>query len=151
MILASLDDIGLRVSDERLSAAFRFLRTVSDTTPDGEVEIDGRNVYAKVLSFRTQPREERFYETHRSYIDVQSVLSGSHIIEWMPRSMLAPAVYDDAGDMIKYSEHTVGTPVRMAGRIVAVLYPEDAHRPLCMDVRPGPVRVCVVKVKLPLW
>ncbi|MEK6793133.1 MAG: YhcH/YjgK/YiaL family protein [Spirochaetota bacterium] len=146
MIVSTIDDLATRYGVS-VSHAVDFLRTVNASTRDGEYPIDGKDMFARIMTAKTEPREKRFYETHRNYIDVQYVFEGRQIIEWLPRSAFKEEPYDAAADVIKYTEHPVGTGILMGGATVAIFYPEDAHRPLCMYESPAQIRVCVVKVK----
>lgn len=147
MIVSTTDDIRLRCTDRNILRAADFLKTLTASTADGEVPIDGTNIFARIMTVQTQPREQRFFETHRNYIDVQFVFDGGQIIEWLPRSMFKEEPYDADNDVIKYTQHPAGTSILMGGHTVVVFYPEDAHRPLCMFGAPAKIRVCVVKVK----
>ena len=45
--------------------AFAFLEQLTDATPDGTYELDGRKVYAMVQSYDTVPGEPPKLEVHR--------------------------------------------------------------------------------------
>jgi len=70
-------------------------------------------------------------ESHRLYIDVQMVLSGTDLIGWRPaaecRTLIRP--YDAATDIALYGD-APATWCAVAGDLIAVFFPEDAHAPL---------------------
>ena len=78
---------------QRLQAGFHYLQTADLTnTAPGRVEIDGDQVFALVQEYNTKPKEQGFWESHRKYIDIQYVVSGSEHMGYANLSQL------DAGD-----------------------------------------------------
>ena len=47
---------------------------------NGKYEIDGKNVYANVMTYTTLPWEEAKYEAHENYTDIQYVIDGTEIM-----------------------------------------------------------------------
>ncbi|MBI4979367.1 MAG: YhcH/YjgK/YiaL family protein [Spirochaetes bacterium] len=149
MILSTLSEINASHRlNERIAAGLAYIAKLPPDIADGEYPIDGKNVFARIMTVTTEPRDKRFYETHREYIDVQYVMKGSQIIEWLPRSAMNDAPYDAEKDVIKYTAHPKGTGLKLGGGVVAIFFPDDAHRPLCMDDAVQTIRVCVVKVRV---
>jgi YhcH/YjgK/YiaL family protein len=72
----------------RLAKGFAFLETVSPTAALGRHEIDGDDVFALVQRYTTKPIEERVFESHRKYIDIQYVLQGREVMCWAPLPLL---------------------------------------------------------------
>ena len=65
----------------RFGEAFEFIKKiVNENAPDGDYEIDGRNIYAFVSSYETKTDSEVNFEAHRKYIDIQCVISGNEVI-----------------------------------------------------------------------
>ena len=57
--------------------AFDFLKNTDlKNIEDGSYEILGKEIYANVQSLTTKPIEEKKWEVHRKYIDIQYVISG---------------------------------------------------------------------------
>ena len=55
----------------RYAKAIDFLKSHDlATLEDGKYEIDGKNVYANVMSYTTLPWEEAKYEAHQNYSDI---------------------------------------------------------------------------------
>lgn len=91
------------------------------------------DVYVSVEEYDTVESNEKKYESHREYIDLQYVINGTEIIEVSNVTNLRKAtVYDKEKDIIFYEntifENKVERVVLKAGDFV-VLYPEDGHKP----------------------
>jgi len=130
--------------------AFAFLRQVRDDTPVGRVEIDGENVYAFVQQHFTKPVEERQYEAHRKYIDIQYVQRGRELIYWAPLPQLTDVTmpFDAEKDAALYNIIPDGVPVQVRPGQFAILFPEDGHVPSCAWGAPAEVLKVVVKVRV---
>ena len=55
----------------------------TDMKPD-RYDIHGDDLFAAVSRYDTEPREQRKFESHRKYIDLQIVLDGSEEMDWAP-------------------------------------------------------------------
>lgn len=145
-----LDDLRNAAACEGLHplfpAAFAFLRRAAETgeAGDGRVAIDGERLFALIARSVGRSPGEAPLETHRRYIDIQYIVSGSDRMGWRPARECRPGLgYDEARDI----EFHAGTPDAWfdvaAGRM-AIFFPDDAHAPLA---NPGvPVHKIVVKV-----
>jgi YhcH/YjgK/YiaL family protein len=132
-----------------MQKAVEFLRlSRTQDLEDGEVELDGRTVYAVIQTYDTLPGAADKYEGHRKYIDIQYVAAGEEVIGWAYIDRVTITVpYVEKDD---YWLGTVpadeATPTRLAAGQVAVLYPTDAHAPRRAAGAAGPVKKIVVKV-----
>ena len=121
-----------------------------DALPEGRKDIDGDKVYALIQSYDTKASKAVRYETHRAYLDIQLLVSGTEIIEVTDRARLqvsVPYVID-----IEFYATPEPNPcfsmLLMPGDAL-ILFPEDAHRPgLAIDGRPVPVRKIVLKIAI---
>ena len=127
--------------------AFDYLKTITpDNLPDGRYEIDGSSIFAFSSSYETQPASERKIETHRNYLDVQYVLSGTEAMGYIPMEGLPvseaykPDVefYDTNADVLIPAE---------AGTFM-IFFPQDAHRPGCTWQQASQVTKVIVKIAL---
>ncbi len=102
-------------------------------------------LYTLVQEYRTKPRAEGVWESHRKYVDIQFLLEGTEAIDVAPVGTLAVAsAYEEGRDAALYDGEG-GTLVLHAGDF-AVFYPDDAHRPGLTAGDGGIVRKVVVKV-----
>lgn len=127
--------------------AFEYLNNTDlALLPDGRQELIPGKLYA--VSERTEGRGKAGarLEAHRSFIDIQYVVSGSELIGWRERSSCIQFAepYDEGRDVEFF-----GDPPRfwmeLPAGYFAIFAPEDAHAPLAGT---GPVHKVVLKVAL---
>ncbi|WP_080797046.1 YhcH/YjgK/YiaL family protein [Arabiibacter massiliensis] len=133
----------------RFKSAFAFLKRADlASLPLGRVDIDGDEVFANVQEYATVPAGEKLMEAHRRYYDVQFVVSGEEVMEYAPLEGLAAAQpFDEGSDFGLYLPPDRPSSIVLRAGDVAVLAPEDAHKPGCALAAPARVRKVVVKVR----
>ena len=145
MILDKLDNAARYESlHPAFAQAFKWLREQDGASlPAGRVEISGEKLYASVMHEAGRGREATRFETHRRYIDIQYLATGSDLMGWAhAREGLRSLGYDASRDLEFYTEPpSVWIPVH-AGHF-AIFFPEDAHAPMAGT---GPMVKVVVKV-----
>lgn len=133
--------------------AFDFLQSLGPNAEDQEVELRGRRLFARVMSYDTRGTDTAILESHREYIDVQVTLSGPEGIDWYPVNTLdVKEPYDDESDRTLYHRHGPA-PAHVDNHpgMFVVMYPGDAHMPqLIVDNRPERITKAVVKVHVSL-
>ena len=117
---------------------------------DGEHEIEGRNLFVRVMSNELKPAAENQFEAHEIYADLQYVAEGVELMQTVPADKLSPPTAQDLkGDyqFFKASDGWTDIVVR-AGEFV-VFFPGEAHRPGCLykDHR-GKIKKLVFKIKM---
>lgn len=136
--------------DERLSKAFDWLRStdLKSLTPDTKVVIDGERVFAQVQSYDTIKPETGDFETHRSYIDIQVVVTGTETIMWTPLAKLTAVKtpYDFGRDLVFFEEPDFQVALPMNEGDFTVLFPTDGHKPRCQNGGVSKVLKIVVKI-----
>ena len=133
----------------RFRTAYEFLsRPDLAELPLGRVDIDGDDVFANVQEYDTVPAAEKHLEAHRRYYDVQLVVSGRELLECAPlEGLTAVQPFDEGSDFGLYETPATVSRIALAPGELAVLPPEDAHKPGCMlGSTPVHVRKIVVKV-----
>jgi biofilm protein TabA len=118
--------------------------------PDGELEIEGRQLFVRIMSYLPKPAAENRFETHHIHADVQFVVSGAEIMQTARIKDLEPSTeYDSKGDYQFYkAAKAVSDQIVQAGEF-AVFYPHQPHRPSCAyDAYQGMVKKLVFKVKI---
>jgi len=146
-------------SDSRFSAALAYAAEVLDPAAEAHgrllalpaggthrVELaDGAFAIEQV--YRSRPRSEGFFESHRKYIDVQLVVAGE---EWMEVEDLArlkaTQAYDPDRDLILFADPPTASRLLVRAGDGAVFFPEDGHMPTLCVSAPALVRKSVVKV-----
>ena len=118
--------------------------------PDGEIEIQGRELFVRVMSYLPKPAQENRFETHLLYADLQYVVSGAEVMQTARlEDLTALTDYDNKGDyqFFKTSKSTTNLIVQ-AGEF-AVFYPNQPHRPSCLyEGYQGLVKKLVFKIKI---
>lgn len=133
-----------------MQKAMGWLRA-NRANPDlaGRVEIDGKEIYALVQAYETQPAAEVVScEAHRKYIDIQYICAGEEVMGWAPLEVLRNATaYNPDKDVLNGDVPAAEmTAVLVRAGQAAIFYPEDAHAPKLAAGAPGSVRKIVVKV-----
>jgi YhcH/YjgK/YiaL family protein len=120
-----------------------------EALPEGKHEIEGASLYAIVQRYDSKLAEKCRFETHRRYIDIQMLVSGTEIMEAAdPSSLRVSEPYKPDAEF--YSSPAAGpccSFVCSKGDAL-VFFPEDAHRPcIAKDGRPEPIHKIVLKVE----
>ena len=133
--------------------AFEFLKSLTPEAEEKKYNLQGDDIFAIVMSYETKNPENALLETHRKYVDIQTVLVGSERMECFARDELIVDVpYNESTDAEFYkrtSPGSVGVDV-FPGTFV-MFFPHDAHMPaLMVDEKPERIKKVVVKIKVEL-
>lgn len=110
----------------------------------GRHELDD-GCFALVQDYTTAPREQKRWEAHRKYIDVQYIANGVEAVGYAACTELrAVEAYNEAGDIGWFEGE--GSFINACAGAFVILFPHDAHMPGAALGSPGPVRKVVVKV-----
>ena len=133
MICDKFENINLYCkAGEPLYKAIVYARDFERSLPDGEHEVEGRNIFAKVGSYNTSPAEERKFESHIYYADVQVILEGSERMDVSLKENLEPlGDYREDDDVIKLEAPDVYSSLAVTPGMFVVFFPQDVHRPNC--------------------
>lgn len=115
----------------------------------GRHDIHGDDLFAAISEYETEPVEDRKFENHRKYIDLQILLSGSEEIHWAPVETLnmTEESFSEGGDIAFY-EGEAQSCVVLHGNTCAILYENDAHKPNVMHKNKEKVIKVVFKIKI---
>ena len=129
-----------------LKKGLEFLETADlANLPLGRIDIDGDLIFALVQEYNTVPKEEKTWEGHRKYIDIQYVVSGEEIIGYVNTPELtADGEYSEENDFIALKGE--GNFIKFKAGSFGVFGPEDAHMPGVTSEKVSAVRKIVVKV-----
>ncbi len=137
-------------ANKALREAVAFLRDKAPAAADGRYELsDG--AYVMIKAFSPQPREQRRYETHVKFADIQCVLEGDETIcVRPPEGLRVEEEHLAERDIAYYHQPGDGAPEQdfvMRPGFFLLLCPEDAHKPECLTtVAQG--RKAVVKIPM---
>ncbi len=131
------------------NAAFEFLKTLTPESETGKVLMQGDRLYAGVDCYNTKARDAAKLETHRKYVDIQVLLSGSECLEIFPKNGLKVSQPYNPEKDAEFYQVPADAPVRITlspGEFL-VFFPEDAHMPGLMSGNVSqPVKKVVIKV-----
>lgn len=118
--------------------------------PDGELEIQGRELFVRIMSYIPKPADENRFETHQINADVQYLVSGAEIMQTARKEDLTVATdYDPKGDYQFFNISKAATNLIIKAGEFAVFYPQEPHRPACAyEGHQGSVKKLVFKVKI---
>ncbi|MFA5859556.1 MAG: YhcH/YjgK/YiaL family protein [Elusimicrobiota bacterium] len=148
MIIDRLSDLGNYVMIvPRLEKVIEFFNEIPPAAlSDGRTEIMGNDVYVMVSSGEGKGRDGNKLEFHREYIDIHVTLSGKEILGWksIEDCKEVDKEYDEPKDVGIFNDKPVSYVDIPEGTFV-IMYPFDAHAPLCGD---GKNKKVVIKIKI---
>ncbi|WP_026572789.1 YhcH/YjgK/YiaL family protein [Bacillus sp. UNC438CL73TsuS30] len=134
---------------ERINQAIDYIQQTDFTNiQTGTHEIDGENLFFNLIEYETKTPDERFWESHKKYLDVHYILEGKEYIgcESFER-MEIKQPYDEQDDYYLL-EGGLKSMVRMQKGDFMILFPQDAHMTGIMVDTTEKVRKVVFKIKL---
>ncbi len=91
-------------------------------------------IYVNVESYNTYSFEERRYESHQIYLDVQLIVTGKeNIVVEQVSNLTIDEAYDANRDVAFYNNNVPGEKVLMTEGEMLLLEPADGHMP-CISV-----------------
>ena len=138
---------------EAIAKAIRYAaQTDFDALEDGNHEIDGDRMFAKLVHLTSKPVEETHPELHKKYIDVQFWLGGEERFGIAPADGVGSLVGEDEKEDVYFYDSVAGESFVHAWKgCYAVFFPNDAHRPgVIAGDKPMSYRKVVVKVSVDL-
>lgn len=128
--------------------AFEFLaNTDLKNIEDGSYEIEGKTIYANVQSLKTKPIEEKKWEVHRRYIDIQYVISGEEKMGYGILEDFKEIIekYDKEKDVEFLNGEKFNFVNAQEGDFV-IFYPNDVHAPMLSVKEPMNIKKVIVKI-----
>ena len=115
---------------------------------NGRHPVDGDKIFAMVQKLTTAPVEQRRYEVHRDYIDIQVLLKGREM-HWY--STLYPTTSPaedqlDSTDIAFYSAPADAAPLVVAPWRYVVYFPGELHCPACSVDGPEDIIKVIMKI-----
>ena len=133
----------------RIALGLTWLAKFDPQMADGRYAIDSDAVYALVQSYETVSASEKKFESHRAYLDIQFIATGTETILHAPTRSLQPTTpYDSAKDYLLYSDPAHPTSLLMPPGSFAIFYPHDGHKPGCVNGTPCRIKKVVIKARV---
>jgi len=116
---------------------------------DGRYEIDGDRIYANVQSLKTKPVEQKKWEAHRKYIDIQYVIKGSECMGYGHLEDFRKVVeeYDETTDL-EFLDGDKFNFINVDEGEFVVFYPKDVHAPMLSVKEDIEIKKVIVKIAL---
>jgi biofilm protein TabA len=154
--------IGHPIWEEALAA----LRSLDENSPLGLLKLRGDDMFINVHTYETLPEDECRFEGHRDMIDVQYIIAGGELVDWVLKEELE----EDGAYLVEKDFQYYSTPealliadselriadvdsawkpltrVHLKAGYFGVFFPEDGHRPKLNDGIHKGVYKAVVKI-----
>lgn len=133
---------------EGIREGLEYLAGMNGTEEIG-VHVISPRAKAIVSEYTTKEINEKGYEAHKEFIDIQYLLSGEEVIACLPLEDLTETVpYNPDKDILFYKDQgTAPVKLPIGHSYFAILFPQDGHMPCLQSSGPCKVRKVVVKVK----
>ena len=138
------------VLGEKFKKAFDFLKNTDlKNIKDGSYEIDGKNIYANVQSLKTKPIEEKKWEVHRRYIDIQYVIKGEEKMGYgiLEDFKTVTSSYDSEKD-IEFLNGEKFNFVNVEAGDFVIFFNNDVHAPMLAKNEPLEIKKVIVKIAI---
>jgi biofilm protein TabA len=149
MILDKLENAQLYMNIHTgLKKGFEYLaNTDLQALTPGFHEIEGKDIFALVSEFETQEPEVCRLEAHRTYADIQYIVSGREAIGFATlNNQEITTAYTPERDIVFFNGEA--TPLILEPGMFAVFFPQDVHQPGIQVNDPEKVKKVVIKVKM---
>jgi biofilm protein TabA len=152
MIYDSVENIEAYCEEgDAIYRAVQFVRDFDATQGDGKYEIEGDDIFAIIQSVRTSAAEEKVFEAHQDYVDVQMVLEGCErhdVVLLGSEDIEVVAEYDSEKDVMFFNGPEHFSSIIMKPGMFVVYGPGDGHRPCCSIGEPSDIRKVCVKIRI---
>ncbi|MBJ2118289.1 MULTISPECIES: N-acetylneuraminate anomerase [Proteus] len=96
----------------------------------GSYKIDDETLFMNVMTFETQPREQKRAELHQRYIDIQILLSGEEIIDFGIQGSAQDVTPYNETDDYQLTDTIIGQQtLTLTPNMFAVFMPYEPHKP----------------------
>lgn len=130
--------------------AFDFLKNNDlSTFENGKVEIEGDNIFVNIQSLKTKQKEQKRWEKHEKYIDIQFLIKGKETIGFGLAKDFNKIVekYDEAKD-IAFLDGSEFNYINLNESDFVIFYPDDIHAPMLSTNEDIEIKKAIVKIKI---
>ncbi|MBF0489087.1 MAG: YhcH/YjgK/YiaL family protein [Candidatus Omnitrophica bacterium] len=133
MILDHFENVD-RYSIPQLNKILDFISTHHCLMlPNEQIDIDGKDLFVRVMEYTPKPAHDNKFETHQIYADLQYVVAGIELMQIAPSKSLSPlGEYDKIGDYHFFKADQEITDLVVSKGDFTYFYPGEAHRPSCL-------------------
>ncbi|MES2762460.1 MAG: YhcH/YjgK/YiaL family protein [Bacteroidota bacterium] len=131
----------------QFTQAFDFINGfVPQKNIPGKIDIDGDTVFAIYSEPENANSNLSKLESHRKYIDIHFIISGSELFGWMPLLSCKSPIgdFNVEDDYILYDDKEF-KKIQLTQSDFVIVYPEDTHAP---GLETSDLKKLVIKIKL---
>lgn len=135
--------------NEKLQKCFSYIYSNDlRTFKNGVYHIDGDDIFVNIVEYTTTTPENRFWETHKTYIDIHFMLNGTEQIDLnFLQNMTEKQPYSEKEDML-ILEGSKNTSVCLTENDFLICFPEDAHCTGVQVNKPKLIKKAIFKIKV---
>ncbi len=152
MIYDSVENIEVFCEqDDAIYKAVQYVLDLDLEQDDGKYEIEGDEIFALLQSITTGPAQEKVFEAHQKFLDVQMVLGGCErqdVILLGDADIEVTQEYDSEKDVMFFKAGGDFSTIIMKPGMFVVYGPDDGHRPGCSVGESEDIRKVCVKIKI---
>ena len=127
--------------------AFSWVQAHANSLPNGEHEIQHRDIYANIMSLSTLRPEDTFFEMHEEYIDIHYCLSGGESIGYAPIGDLVEKELNKEKDYQLFMPTEKMSSCTLQPLDFAIFFPRELHMPKLQNGLDTNVKKVVIKIK----
>lgn len=135
--------------NEKFDKAFEYIQNTNfEKLEPGFYEIEGEELFLNLVEYETKGIEDRVWESHKRYIDIQVIIEGHEFIGYELFERLKIKEDYNEQDDIYFLEGSLQSKVKLEKGDFIICYPQDAHMAGIMVNGREKVKKAVFKVKL---
>lgn len=149
MVQDKIENLKNYIPISKVNVIEEFLKDISADMVEGTYEIDGEDIFARIMSYETKLPEVCEIEAHNIYCDIQFSLIGSEGISIYQRDNLIEKSFDKANDFISFQKGEAEEYISVENKTdyFTLIFPREAHRPqeskdgMCRSVKKGVIKI----------
>ena len=101
--------------------------------PHGDIEINGEELFVKVLRYKPSEADDNFFETHNDYMDVQIVFEGVELMQFVqPKFTKETNEFQLNGDFTFFKASNQVSDLVVGEKEFTIFFPGEPHKPGCI-------------------
>lgn len=134
---------------ERIKKGFDFLlNTDLENLKPNRYEIENDEIFANVQILTTKNKEDKKWEAHRKYIDIQYLIKGQECMGYgLLQNFKTSVEYDDKND-IEFLSGDKFNYINLSKGEFVIFYPDDVHAPVLNADENKEIKKVIVKIKI---
>ncbi|MCQ6281540.1 YhcH/YjgK/YiaL family protein [Bacillus sp. EB600] len=135
--------------NEKVDQAIAYIKSTNfENLVKNTYKVDREELFFNLLEYETKDAENRFWESHKKYIDLHYILEGTEFIGYEQfERMNIKEEYNTADDYYLL-EGSLHSKVRLQKGDFMICFPNDVHMTVIKVDEPEKVRKIVFKVKI---